>query len=701
MRFSELIKKYFDDSYSPHVKGFYLGVLIQVIMLSLLCIQAVIFRYGIMPVFWIIMGVIVVISAAYFAGVTGHYTVCSCVVLFVTNLLIFPVIYLVGDRPMGSVVIFFVPAVLLCVVMLKEPFMYFASALSVLIFSLVIYYQCAVSNVLLFDQTEVLAMYAEIGYATVVCGILSGICIQLSIRFYSAERIKADNAKLEAVEADNAKNVFLSNVSHEMRTPMNAILGTSHVLMNSDISGRSQAALENVANACNALLITVEDLLDFSFQVDEKFYIENGEYNIYGMLDDVINMTTVNVVGKGFDFLVDVDPDIPDTLLGDMKHIRQMLTYLLTDAAHRTIEGRILLRVQLHDISGDRVRLGFFVEDTGEMIPEEERIGILEYDPSQDQSEDATRSRTFLALSFCKRIVDIMNGDIDFDSTENKTVISFFIEQQISDISKDAGDSPDVKDVRVLVYEKSRECSDMIMNALQQCCVDAEFVASADEFRQHFVQDRYTHVFIATDHYEYLKNIIRANMGKTNVVILSNLDDDGDYGIIGKLMLRPAFYTNVNAAIRGKEHFSLRNVSMKSSFTCPGVRVMAVDDNLTNLHVVSSLLSKYQMEVITASGGRECLNRLERQQVDIIFLDYMMPEMDGVDTLKNIRAMDKEWVKNVPVIALTANAVSGVKQMLLKEGFNDYITKPLSVDKLEKCLLRYLSRTDILPADND
>ena len=140
MQYSQLVKKYFDDSYPPHVKGFYLGVMIQVIMLCLLAVQAVIFRYGIMPVFWIVMGMIVIISIAYFAQSTGHYTVCALVVLLIVNVLVLPVIYVVSGKPMDSVVIFFIPAVLLCVVMLKDPIMHFACAGSILFFSLTIYY---------------------------------------------------------------------------------------------------------------------------------------------------------------------------------------------------------------------------------------------------------------------------------------------------------------------------------------------------------------------------------------------------------------------------------------------------------------------------------------------------------------------------------------------------------------------------------
>ena len=698
MRYSQLVKKYFDDSYPPHVKGFYLGVVIQVIMLCLLAVQAVIFRYGIMPVFWIVMGMIVIISIACFAQSTGHYTICALVVLLIVNVLMLPVIYVVSGKLMDSAVIYFIPAVLLCVVMLKDPFMHFACAGSILFFSLTIYYQCSTVRDMSYGNLDTMALYARIGFATVACGILSGACILLSIRFYAVEKSKADKAKQAAVEADNAKNVFFSNVSHEMRTPMNAILGTSHVLMNSDVSVGSMAALENIANACHALLITMEDILDFSFQAEDRLSIENSEYNIYDMLDDVINMTTVNVVGRGFDFLADVDPLIPSALLGDVKHLRQMLTYLLTDAARRTADGRVILRVLMTENKGTVADLRFEVEDSGEPISEEEKNRIFDSDQVGTQSGQ-TRERTYIALSFCKKIVEIMKGRLFIESNATKgNRIYFCLSQKLSEVTDSVKAEPLGK-VRALVYEKNRECSDMLVHALGQCKAEAEFVSSAEEFRKKYDEEKYSHVFIAAGNYEYVRRLLRDHRGRINVIIMTDLDDDGEYGIMGKLMLRPAFYTNVKAALFGGEHFSLRNVSMKSSFTCPGVRVMAVDDNLTNLHVVSSLLSKYKMEVLTASGGRECLNRLEHQQADIIFLDYMMPEMDGVDTLKNIRAMDRDWAKKVPVIALTANAVSGVRQMLLDEGFSDYITKPISVDKLEKCLIRHLDQADIVPSD--
>ena len=184
------------------------------------------------------------------------------------------------------------------------------------------------------------------------------------------------------------------------------------------------------------------------------------------------------------------------------------------------------------------------------------------------------------------------------------------------------------------------------------------------------------------------------------VVAFCKLDDNVQISKATTVLTRPIHALNIAALLKNESNSYVRDVTRKGGFECPMATILVVDDNYTNLNVAAALLSKYKANVLTALSGADCLRIIKDQEVDMVFLDYMMPEMNGIDTLERIRKIPGSNIASMPVIALTANVVSGAREMFLEAGFDDFLAKPISIDKMEKILRKYLRRELLVPKNS-
>ena len=227
--------------------------------------------------------------------------------------------------------------------------------------------------------------------------------------------------------------------------------------------------------------------------------------------------------------------------------------------------------------------------------------------------------------------------------------------------------------------------------------------ASSNEyFYEECVKDYYSHIMIASERYESMKDGLKQILHPQSVILVSPGIVTYDDNLIRTTFARPVNCLNIDALLEGRKNNSIRYMGYRGSFICPEARIMVVDDNIINLEVASGILKKYEAQTVLVSSGKECLNYLQSESVDFIFLDYMMPEMDGIDTLKNIRALQKPELMHVPIVALTANAVSGARKMFMEAGFDEYISKPIELGKFEKVLREHLAENKmIFTTDNE
>ena len=389
--------------------------------------------------------------------------------------------------------------------------------------------------------------------------------------------------------ADIAKSEFLANMSHEIRTPINAILGMNEMISREAVSDSVKTYSWNIKRASESLLSLINDILDFSKIESGKMQLVSGEYSLRSVLNDVVNMIGYRAEQKGLDFIIDINPETPDRLVGDEVRIRQIIMNLLTNAVKYTEEGSVTLSV-----SGEKVQAGtllkFSVKDTGIGIKEED-TGIL-FDDFQRLELHRNRAveGTGLGLSITKRLLDMMGGGIAVNSRYGEgSEFLVTLPQKVAEVSEPVG------------------------------------------------------IFVP------------GNANRTD----------------------------------GKRY--------RESFTAPEAHVLVVDDNEMNLFVTQNLLKATKMQIELCKSGQECLDRLKEKRFDIVLLDQMMPGLDGIETLH--RAMGIDGVKDIPFIAMTANAVSGALEMFLKEGFTDYISKPVNGILLERMVRKYLPEDMIRPVE--
>ena len=396
-------------------------------------------------------------------------------------------------------------------------------------------------------------------------------------------------AKEEAERANQAKSAFLASMSHEIRTPINAVLGMNEMIRREADDDQIRKYSWNIKSASETLLSLINDILDFSKIESGKMEIVETAYQLSSLLNDVVNMIRYKAQQKGLDFFIKVDESIPDSLIGDEVRIRQVIVNILNNAVKYTPEGSVTFDVRGEKTEDGNLLLRIASIDTGLGIKEEDKGKLFSKFQRLDVEKNRNVEGTGLGLSITLRLVEMMHGTIDVESTYGE--------------------------------------------------------------------------------------------GSTFTVTLPQKINDpmpiGD------------FEKRVETFIKGEQAY-------RESFIAPEAKVLVVDDNSMNIFVFESLLKTTQIQITAVKSGMECLEKIAGQRFDIVFLDHMMPDMDGIETLARAKAMPESQCHGVPFIALTANAIAGAREMFLENGFTDYLSKPINIKMLERMIQDYLPASKIL-----
>ena len=399
-----------------------------------------------------------------------------------------------------------------------------------------------------------------------------------------------------AKQANEAKSQFLSTMSHDIRTPMNAIIGMNEMILRDSKEDETLMYAESIRTAGNTLLGIINDILDFSKIEAGKMEIINVDYNFVSLLNDLVNMVQRKAEEKGLAFELDVDRNIPMIMHGDEIRIKQVITNILSNAVKYTKEGSVVF-----SISGTRcedekdcIILHVSVRDTGIGIKKEDLDKLFVAFERIEEKKNRNIEGTGLGMAIAHSFLDMMGSKIQVESEYGKgSVFSFDLKQ------------------KVVKWEPLGE-------------FDTAFKRFLRERKQYRVQ-----------------------------------------------------------------------------FVAPNARILVVDDTEVNLKVFVSLLSKTKMQIETADSGDACIALFKRNLYDVIFLDHMMPDKDGIETIKEMKECRDTPNRNTPVICLTANAVSGMREMYINAGFDDYLTKPIDTGRLESMLLTYLPPELVEKAEED
>lgn len=531
------------------------------------------------PVFAMSVGMVLIL---WFANCFNKIPACAVFTALAVNCGLLPWYFFQSGGVEGAINLWFAFGLIYVFMLIKGPAFFVTMGISLCSIT-GCYVAAYLKPELVSDSGSRLEIYRDTAVSVLIIAAFTGVLLHVQMAGYNRERGKLKQKQKEQEAVGEEKDRFFASISHELRTPINTILGLNEMNLRQPLSGEVEENCLYIQNAGNMLLALINDILDFSKMQSGNMEIVNSQYEIISMINELYITFKARANRKKLKFVLDIASDIPSVLWGDEVRIKQIVSNLLTNAVKYTEEGKILLQIKCQKLDSHSVNLRFSVTDTGMGIKKEDIPALFEEFKRMDARKNNAIEGTGLGLPICKRLATMMNGEIIVDSIYHKgSTFTFSVKQNI---------------------------------------VDA------------------------------------APIGQLNDVLHSKI---------------------------GKKY------SYQRTFEAPDVRVLVVDDNEMNRVVVQKILKNTKVQIDTAESGAKCLELTRIKQYHVIFMDHLMPGMDGEETLAQIRRQKNGLCSQSPVIALTANAEPGIEKQYLAKGFDGYLVKPVNSIKLEETLLSFL-----------
>lgn len=505
-------------------------------------------------------------------------------------------------------------------------------------------------------------------------------------------------ANIEIEKVANMKSDFLANMSHEIRTPMNAVIGMAEMALREDLTPTAREYISQIKSSGKTLLTIINDILDFSKIEAGKMDIVEVEYEPMSLINDITSIINTRINTDSVEFILNINPNIPARLFGDNIRIKQIITNICNNAAKFTKAGQIILKVDYRKMDKDHIELQISVSDTGIGIKEEDRAKLFQSFQQLDSKRNRNIEGTGLGLAISKKLLDLMNGDIKAESVYGEgSTFSFWLPQKIMDNTT----AITIKQEPIITYS-------YIENPYVQTQLHSDIIRLGLEYNSlptlgrskklpDIPSDKKAYLFIEDKLFTArLQKLVKEQPALT-AVILINFDASVKYDIENVIVMKKPISTISLAALFNNEATPLedtQNPDDSFDFTAPDAKILIVDDNAINLTVAEGLLEPLCMHIDTALSGQEALTKITEEKYDLILMDHMMPEIDGVETTHLIRRFHEDYA-DVPIIALSANAVSGAKEMFIEEGMNDFVAKPIEVRMLVPKIKQWLPKSKI------
>lgn len=536
------------------------------------------------------------------------------------------------------------------------------------------------------------------------------MCMEIVLYIWLKHRNEASSQMYKIVEAlmeaEQSKDDFLANISHEIRTPVNTICGMSEMALHEHEPEKMREEIFDIRDAGHNLMSLVSDILDFSQLQQGKMNLEEEAYNITSTINDIINMAMARRGDKQIELIVDCAPDIPNVIFGDEKKIRRVIMNLVNNAIKYTNEGGVIIQIRVRR-ENYGVNLCISVKDTGIGIEASSLEKLFESFTQVDTRRNRQSGGVGLGLAISKELVHCMGGTITVRSRPGKgSVFSFVIPQKVLE-DKPIGQVKDREKINIATYFDMEqfdmmairdEYTAIITNMVKGLQVRCHACRNLAELKRRESIEAFTHIFISLEEYQEDEAYFDELSKNTKIIIVT--DRPREKYITNSDIVRlykPFYILPVVSILNGSRGFEGgKQMVRPGKFTAPDAHILVVDDNRMNIRVVEGLLKEYKIKVTYAASGMEALDLIENMTYDFVFMDHMMPEMDGIETMHRIRDKVGHYYKRVPIIALTANAAPGSREMFLDEGFNDFVEKPIETSVLERVLKRNLPEEKLI-----
>ena len=527
-------------------------------------------------------------------------------------------------------------------------------------------------------------------------------------------------AKELAEEATQVKADFLANMSHEIRTPMNAIIGMNHLALKTDLTPRQREYLRKIQVSSQHLLGVINDILDFSKIEAGKLNIENIDFELEKILENVATLITDKATAKGLEVIFDIDRDLPRNFLGDPLRLGQILINYANNAVKFTEKGEITIIVKIQECRETDMILYFAVKDTGIGLTEAQIKNLFNSFQQADTSTTRKFGGTGLGLAICKRIAELMGGKVGVESEYGQGSTFWFtvcLQPSTANLRRLVLSS-DLQGKRVLVVDDNKPAQLILKALLKQMKFNVDLASSGQEALQAVTEadnkiDPYEIVFLdwqmpnmdglevarrmqalplkhrpyhlmvtAYGREEVFKNA--EPLGIADILIKpvnASMLFDSLAGLLGDVQQTGTLINQTsNLFSRGSLRDRLKTIE--------GSNILLVEDNEINQEVATELLEDSGFVVDLAGNGRIAVEKVKNNHYDLVLMDVQMPEMDGIEATLAIR--QDSYYQNLPIVAMTASVLQGDRDKCIEAGMNDYVAKPIEPDKLWEALLKWI-----------